>query len=158
MSDYRGHLWGGVVFFLGLAWAMVALSEKLGSPAWVAVFWGWKVLALFGVALLMALWPDVDMDSKGQRLFYRIFLAADALLIVGKHFQFAAILGLLAMIPIAGRHRGWTHTIWAAVLVALPFFVLPMYFCGQPTMVGVPYFLAALVGYGSHLILDRKFL
>ena len=157
MSDYRGHLWGGVVFFVGLAGAVVALSKKVGSPAWVEVFWGWKVLVLFGIALLMALWPDVDTDSKGQRLFYRIFLAADMLLIVAKLHQLAAILGLLAMIPIVGQHRGWTHTIWAAVLVALPFFVLPMYFTGQPTMVGLPYFLAALVGYGSHLVLDRTF-
>ena len=157
MSDYRGHLWGGVVFFVGLAWAMVALSKKVGNPEWLAVFWGWKVLVLLGIALLMALWPDVDTDSKGQRLFYRIFLAADMLLIVGKLHQLAAILGLLAMIPIVGRHRGWTHTIWAAVLVALPFFVLPMYFAGRPTWVGLPYFLAALVGYGSHLVLDRTF-
>ena len=77
MSDYRGHLWGGVVFFVGLAATVVALSAKMGSPVWAEVFRGWKVSVLLGIALLMALWPDVDIDSKGQRLFYRIFLAAD---------------------------------------------------------------------------------
>ena len=157
MSDYRGHLWGGVVFFVGLAAAVVAFSAKAGSPEWVEVFRGWKVLVLLGIALLMALWPDVDIDSKGQRLFYRIFLAADVVLIAGKLYQLAAILGLLAMIPIVGRHRGWTHTIWAAVLVTLPILVLPMYFKGDHTLAGLPYFLAAFVGYVSHLVLDRTF-
>jgi len=124
----------------------------------VEAFGDWRVLPLFAVALAMALWPDVDITSKFQKFFYRILIAVDVGLLLGKRYQEAAVLGLLAMVPIVSRHRGWTHTLWAAVLVPAPLALLPMYLDGEVTWVGLPYYLAGLIGYVSHLVLDRKFL
>jgi len=110
--------------------------------------------ALVTVTMLAALLPDVDTDSKGQHLFYGLLLAVDAGLIFFKHYKWSAILGLVAMLPAVGRHRGWTHTWWAmlavpGVLAAVPAVVLDL----SPEAVG-PYFAAAVLGYGSHLVLD----
>lgn len=158
MSDYRGHTWGAVGFFGALSAGMIALSGRIGDPLVVAPFRGARVVILFGIALLTALWPDVDIRSKGQRLFYGVFLLVDVALIAMKLYYPSAILGILAMIPLVGKHRGWTHTIWAAVLIPSPLLILPMYFKGTYTLAGLPYFLAAFVGYLSHLVLDRAFL
>jgi len=158
MSDYRGHIWGAVGFFGALSAGMIALSGRITDPTVVKPFKGGRVVVLFGITLLTALWPDVDIRSKGQRLFYSLFLLIDVALIAMKLYYQSAMLGLLAMIPIVGKHRGWTHTIWAAVLIPSPLLILPMYFRGAYTLAGLPYFLSAFAGYLSHLVLDRMFL
>ncbi|RKY61027.1 MAG: hypothetical protein DRP95_03435 [Candidatus Latescibacterota bacterium] len=159
MSSYRGHLRGGV-FFFGLAWLGLwgIYRSGLVGDAFVEAFRGWRVLPLLAVSLVMALWPDVDITSKAQKFFYRVLIGVDIGLLLGKRYQEAAVLGLLAMVPIVSRHRGWTHTIWAAILVPAPLLLLPMYLEGKVIWAGLPYYLAGLVGYVSHLILDRKFL
>lgn len=61
MPGYKGHLAGGLFFaVMGLAGAIM-----LG---WM-VFDPLKAAGLVGFCLLGALFPDVDTDSRGQRLF-----------------------------------------------------------------------------------------
>ena len=64
-------------------------------------------------------------------------------------------LGLFAILPILGKHRGWTHTYWAMLLIPSPLLVLPMVlFPEAAPLSGLPFYGAAVVGYFSHLFMD----
>jgi membrane-bound metal-dependent hydrolase YbcI (DUF457 family) len=86
-----------------------------------------------------------------------MILVADIFCLAIKEYKIAAIIGFLALLPIAGKHRGWTHTIWAMIVVPLPLIILPYYVLGFDWKTSMPYYLAAVTGYFSHLLLDRKF-
>src|SRR5690606_34211435 len=110
---------------------------------------------LFGLCLMFGLWPDVDTNSKGQNVFYGLFFLVDVALIASRHFEEAAYLGLFAILPILGKHRGWTHTYWAMLLIPSPLLVLPMVlFPEAEPLAGLPFYGAAVVGYFSHLFMD----
>jgi len=113
---------------------------------------------LTGFCLLGALFPDVDTDSKGQRIYYVIFAAVDLGLILQKHYIWAAWLGFFAMLPAIGSHRGWTHTWWAMLIVPFPILAIPFFIQGNEALrVFAPYYVAFATGYFSHLLLDGEF-
>jgi chromate transport protein ChrA len=126
MAGYRGHLAGATLFVLGYiallayafsvdaAYEQFSVLEQIGYP-----------LGLVVLALLFGLWPDVDTNSKGQRVFYSIFLVTDLFLIATEQFRAAAYLGLVALLPVLSHHRGWTHTWWAMLLIPSPLLLLP---------------------------------
>jgi membrane-bound metal-dependent hydrolase YbcI (DUF457 family) len=156
MPGYRGHLTGGIFAYalymgaLAAAFAVDAAWQQLGLIELVAY-----PIGLLGTCLMFALWPDVDTNSKGQDVFYTIFFVADLMLIAARRFEEAAYLGLFAILPILGKHRGWTHTYWAMLLVPLPLVVLPYVLAPERPLSGLPFYGAAVVGYASHLLLDR---
>ena len=155
MAGYKGHLFGATAFFaLYLAALLyVASVEALATRYSQMELLGYP-LGLFGLCLMFGLWPDTDTDSKGQNFFYTIFFLIDVALIATRHFEEAAYLGLFAILPALGPHRGWTHSWWAMLLVPSPLLVLPMIFFPERPLAGLPFYGAAVVGYLSHLIMD----
>ena len=149
MPGYRGHLAGGAMVwggcFAGAIWLGV-LQPRIETAA-----------VLCAAALMGALFPDTDTDSRGQNLFYAILVVLDLGFMIQGMYRWAAVLGFCAMLPALGRHRGWTHTWWAMVLVPLPILLLPMIFFDQAPGRALPYYLSAVSGYFSHLVLDRMF-
>ncbi|GAB1409158.1 metal-dependent hydrolase [Desulfovibrionales bacterium] len=145
MPGYKGHLVGGTVAG-ALVWSGLWLVGHAPSVPQTAL--------LFSLLLLGALFPDVDTDSRGQHLFYLNLAVLDVALIVRGHYAWAAVLGLVAMLPALGPHRGWTHTWWAMLLVPLPILALPLWMFEVAPSVLMPYYVAVVVGYGSHLLLD----
>ncbi len=155
MAGFRAHLAGAGAFGLVYLGALVAvyavdsaydrfsLLELATYPA-----------LLFMICLLFALWPDVDTASLSQKIFYSLFLIVDVTLVATRHFQEAAYLGLFALVPVVSRHRGWTHSWWAMVLVPAPLFVLPLLMLPERPFSGLPFYGAAVTGYFSHLFLD----
>ncbi|MEF8796788.1 MAG: metal-dependent hydrolase [Salinivenus sp.] len=156
MAGYKGHLAGATLFVLGYiallayafsvdaAYEQFSVLEQIGYP-----------LSLVALALLFGLWPDVDTNSKGQRVFYSIFLVTDLFLIATEQFRAAAYLGLVALLPVLSHHRGWTHTWWAMLLIPSPLLILPYLHVPERPLVGLPFYGAAVVGYLSHLVVDR---
>ncbi len=58
------------------------------------------------------------------------------------------------MTPIVGKHRGWTHTFLAMVLVPLPIVLVPYMNNRFIWDTGLIIYGAAVAGYFSHLWLD----
>ena len=151
MSGYRGHISTAVIFaallLAGLSFTTIAgtmpIEEKI-----------LKAIVILWLAVIFALFPDIDIKSKGQMLFYRLFFILDLVLLATDHHTEAALLGFLAMLPILSKHRGWTHTYWAMILIPLPIVVVPFYFGKVPIEETLPYYLAAEAGYLSHLVAD----
>ena len=106
---------------------------------------------------MFSLWPDVDIKSIGQKLFYSIFFLTDvALIFYFKELETAAYFGLLIILPILAKHRGWTHSRITAVLLPTPLLLVPMGMYGGTLLEGLPYYFAAVTGYFSHLFFDKK--
>jgi membrane-bound metal-dependent hydrolase YbcI (DUF457 family) len=148
LPGYKGHLAGGFVAGGITVSTAVLLHKFTASPMQLA--------AMMSFCLLGALFPDTDTDSKGQNLFYTMFLIVDGALIYRHAYQLAAWLGFFAMLPALGHHRGWTHTWPAMLLVGSPILVVPAFLLAADTLTTyVPLYLAFTLGYFSHLLLDR---
>ncbi len=153
MAGYRGHIAGGTVFtgiYIAVLSALAVLPPlvALGSGSIAST-----VAALLGVGVVFSLWPDVDTNSKGQDLFYGAAFIVDLVLILLGAYHLAAYFGLIALLPIVGKHRGWTHSFWAMIVVPLPFVIVP-YLAGQDLWRPWLLYGAAVVGIFSHLWLD----
>ncbi len=151
MSSYKRHIFGGALFFIPLSFILGLLFdyEELSNLEFLL-----QVGILLSITLLFSLWPDVDTKSKGQLVFYRIFVVIDIALILLQKHQEAAYLGLFAMLPLIGKHRGWTHSLLASILIPTPFIWLPVLYTGKFSYEGLAYYLAALAGYLSHRFID----
>jgi membrane-bound metal-dependent hydrolase YbcI (DUF457 family) len=151
MAGYRGHISTGVIFggllVVGLGYTSLAAAMPMEERVLKGVVIVW-------LAVLFSLFPDIDIKSKGQLLYYRLFFLLDLLLLVAGRFEEAALLGFLALLPIISRHRGWTHTLWAMLLIPLPILIGPMYISNSTATEGLPYYLGAVAGYLSHLLAD----
>lgn len=152
MPGYKGHISFAVVFGLilivGLGTTSLAKAMSLSLQLSTA-------LGVLWLAVLFALFPDIDIKSAGQKLFYRLFFVLDIGLIIAEKYKESALLGLLIIIPILSRHRGWTHTIFAMLLIPLPILLLPMYYTkNYYNTEGLPFYLGAVAGYFSHLVAD----
>ena len=146
MSLYKGHLAGGVfAFIIYLVILAVFFSYK---PTYETLIW-------FGLCILGSIWPDIDTSSTAQKLFYGFFLILDGIFLLAGQFTKAAILGFFALLPIIGKHSGWTHSISAAFIIPSPLIVLPVI---KPELNagGLEYYIPVVIGYLSHLVLDKE--
>jgi membrane-bound metal-dependent hydrolase YbcI (DUF457 family) len=149
MPGYRGHIAGGAAFGVtGIAAAAVLIGFR-PAPLDAGI--------MLAIAMAAALVPDIDTDSKGQNLVYALLVVADLVLIGLEEYRWAALLGLTAMFPALGRHRGWTHAFWAAAVMPLPILIVPALFFETNWQAMLPFYLAAVAGYASHLVLDEVF-
>jgi formate/nitrite transporter FocA (FNT family) len=118
-----------------------------------------EIVIFAAIAIMFALWPDVDIKSIGQKLFYTIFFVTDIVLIFYfQEYKIAAYFGLLIILPVLAKHRGWTHWRTTAILLPAPLMLAPMYMYGGTLLEGAPYYCAAVTGYFSHLFFDKKLL
>ena len=185
MSMFREHWIGGLVaygtFFIASLIATIAISIIYTVPmAWnptISVN-PIKIVGCFMVAVLFGLWPDVDIKSKSQKIFYMLLFILNVVLIVflGRYLE-SALLGLFAMLPIMSKHRGWTHAKGTMLLLPGLFLLIPIYaahpewYSGETfldafdvllgweelpriILTGLPFYVASFIGYASHLYLD----
>ncbi|MGM0444355.1 MAG: metal-dependent hydrolase [Fibrobacterota bacterium] len=156
MPGYRGH----TVLSLVIGVAVYVLF--LISSAWISVdifsnavssYGG--IFSLFAAVVLFGLWPDIDTNSVGQDIFYPLFFITDFIIILMGEYRAAAVFGLFAMLPVVGKHRGWTHTIWAALLIPSLLTAIPWMMYGRETAVGlIPYSVAGSIAFLGHIIID----
>lgn len=155
MANYKGHIVGGLgagVAYVAILGAIPHVLTKTGG-----LLSQWQFLAaLFVVAMLFGLWPDIDTNSKGQDIFFGAAFGFDILLIWQGYIEAAAYLGLLSMTPIVSKHRGWTHSKIAMVLVPLPIVIVPYLYRSNMLATALIFYGAAVAGYFSHLLLDGK--
>ena len=185
MSMFREHWIGGLVAYS--TFFIVSLIATITVSVLYAVPMEWnptmsvdpiKVVGCFAIAVLFGLWPDVDIKSKSQKIFYTVLFVLNVVLIVFlRKYLESALLGLFAMLPIISKHRGWTHAKVTMLLLPGVFLLIPIYaahpewhsgdtFLGAfnalleweelPSIVltGMPFYVASFIGYATHLYLD----
>lgn len=140
MANWKGHVIGGVALGGAYASAMSLVPVERFAEA-AGLLHDWQALAAaLVISVLFALFPDVDTNSKGQNIFFGLALAVDILLIWSGNIQAAAYLGLIAMLPVVGKHRGWTHSKLAMLLVPLPILVIPYPYNTQMLSISMIYY------------------
>ena len=154
MANYKGHVAGGALFG-ALYYGAIAYVpiEQLAETAGVLNDWQ-AIFALFVISMLFGLFPDIDTNSKAQDLFFAIAFPLDVLLLAVNRVEAAAYLGLIAMLPVIGKHRGWTHKKWAMLLVPLPIIAVPYLYDPAALPISAVFYGAAVSGYFSHLFFD----
>ena len=188
MSMFREHWIGGLVaystFFIISLIATLAVPifyngvPEAWNPTIPPVLDFLQIIGCFVIAVLFGLWPDVDIKSKSQKIFYSVLFVVNVVLIVflQKYLE-SALLGLFAMLPIMSKHRGWTHAKITMILLPGVFLLIPIYtnyaewtsggnlvsdFYGLrdwddlpvALLSGFPFYVASFIGYASHLYLD----
>lgn len=188
MSMFREHWIGGLVAYT--TFFIISVIVTLAVPIlYDSVPQAWnptippvsdliKIIGCFAVAVLFGLWPDVDIKSKSQKIFYRVLFVLNVVLIVFfQRYLESALLGLFAMLPIMSKHRGWTHAKITMILLPSVFLFIPIY-AGYPEwksggnlvdefnalrdwghlssaiLSGIPFYVAGFIGYATHLHLD----
>ncbi|MBL0332717.1 MAG: metal-dependent hydrolase [Chlorobiota bacterium] len=152
MPGYKNHISFAVVFALILivGSTTTAYANSMSLPLKLST-----AIGVVWLAVLFSLFPDIDIKSKGQLLFYRLFFVLDLILIILEMNKEAALLGFLTLLPIVSRHRSWTHSVFAMILIPLPILLLPMYYAkNYHNLEGLPFYLGSVAGYFSHLVAD----
>ncbi len=144
VPGYRGHLIGGTAAF---ALTFYLFQNQCHSSTTAIQ---WLICALAG-----ALFPDIDVKSKGQKYFYWVVLALLLIFLMAQEFELLAVCGITSIIPMLCKHRGLFHepwfvvglpaTLWASISIAYP----------QYTQIVFFYALFFAIGALSHLYLDR---
>lgn len=136
------HLLGGACVF-GL---LMLVAPKVSNTT----FLEWGLFALAG-----SLFPDIDTTSKGQKLFYILFMILIGFCIFFKRWLLCAAFALLLCVPIISRHRGLFHKWYFVTIFSVCSFIA--------LKINAPAYLPALcwdlcfftAGAYSHLLLDK---
>jgi hypothetical protein len=106
MAGYKGHLYGGLVVYA----CVITMVLSSGLATTLTVF-EWLLFSLAG-----ALFPDVDIKSKGQKLFYSVVCCLLVFFFYQGSFELFAVVTSLAMVPLLVNHRGLFHRTWFVIL------------------------------------------
>ncbi len=150
MPGYKGHLMGGAAAF-GATFAGVSVAQLMpaGDP--------YTILSCFACAMAGSLFPDIDIKSKGQHLFYWLLLGLMLYFFYNKEFLTLSYIAIAATLPMLVKHRGLFHNMWflIAALGALSY-VLMGYLPNHDQMI-VLHMIFFVGGAISHLWLDLGF-
>ncbi|MBT3455485.1 hypothetical protein HN446_00295 [bacterium] len=145
MPGYKGHVIGGAVAFV-LLFSFMDLSQVSHIT-----FVEWFLFTIMG-----ALFPDVDIGSKGQKLFYSLLLIVLAILAFYGRWFTCGILCFVSLFPILVRHRGLFHKWWFILIVPMPL-MLYLANCWPKFSHSLSWAtIFFMVGIFSHLLLDFK--
>jgi len=146
MPGYKKHLFGGACFYAIIIYVLRA--SKACNPS-LSTLLEWLAWTLAG-----SLFPDVDIKSKGQKLFYSLLFLVLIALALFERFKLIAILSCCCMTPLLVHHRGLFHRIW--FIVGLPLLLASLAGNWMPAYKNAFLYdaLFFILGAVSHLWLD----
>ena len=109
MPNYKGHLVGGVVAYALFLGAFIGITK----PSLLTAS-EWLFFTLAG-----ALFPDIDIKSKGQKYFYYAVLLFFIVFAAQQKFEMLGCCSFIVMIPMLVRHRGIFHNPLFVIVVPL---------------------------------------
>lgn len=146
MPNFKGHIFGGLLFY-----GLVLFLFSLTKTGWTTQLY-WLAATLAG-----ALFPDIDIRSKGQHLFLKILFLLLILCLFLQAYIPVVMLLFFSLLPIILPHRGLFHDLgFIAILCAgvdlVLIFVIPT---KARTIIVTSLFF--VLGVLSHLLLDKGF-
>lgn len=107
MPGYKGHSVGGLIAFGALRFAL----DSLRPTPLTSIEWG-------ACTLLGALFPDIDIKSRGQNIFYLALAVGYGLALMAGKLTWSPFFVAAALFPMLMRHRGLSHNVWFAVAIS----------------------------------------
>ncbi len=146
MPGYKTHLVGGLVSFV-VTFAAAYSFQKFTVDFPTAL--GWFFITLFG-----ALFPDIDVKSKGQGFIYPILLFVLLLFLKSGNMIAFTLVSIASLIPLVANHRGLFHNyIFIVGCAAVGAFCFNHYY--HISLLHYASIAFFCIGAGSHLFLDR---
>jgi hypothetical protein len=152
MPGYRAHIFCAVLLYglLVLCIGAFLKSYLVLSGGLCAIIAG-------------ALFPDIDIKSKGQHYLYWIYAATLGLLLL-LHWRhpkqlwtdLIICLAVLTIAPMLGRHRGITHAPLFVLALGATFWIISAGFYPQYTAHFFFYSCCFVLGALSHIWLDKR--
>ena len=148
MPGYKAH----VGFAACLYAVLLAVSGLVGKQSVTLSFY--KALEWFLCTVLGALFPDIDIKSKGQILFYECMVALLFFLWWKECRYLFVIVAFLALLPLLVHHRGLFHRPWFVISMPLVSALIAGHF--YPRLFDVFFVDACFFSIGalSHCFLD----
>lgn len=146
MPNYKGHIAGGCIAY-GIT---LYISFLLCPSVKLAQTIEWLACALAG-----ALFPDIDIKSKGQKYFYRAIFVILIVLSLQARIDLFMVVSIGAIVPMLVRHRGLFHNLWFLMaLIGSNWFFFSTQFphLSERLFADMIFFLAGII---SHLWLDK---
>ena len=144
MPGYQGHTAGGIATFALTVWALSVVDPTLRISLYVLPF-------CLSLTIMGALFPDIDIHSKGQKILYRFLAFAIPIAALLNLWWVLTGLLMLSVFPYIVKHRGITHNLWVILSIpAVPYFahVGPYH---KIIMLCTIFFTAGAL---SHIVLD----
>lgn len=147
MPGYKGHLFGSSIAYL----IILYFFYYWFNPSLLTML-EWGIFTSAG-----ALFPDIDVKSKGQHLFYIIIFFIFLILLIHDCYKIVACLSIFVLIPLLVAHRTLFHRTW--FIIALPCLVGLVVMHCMPNHADIIFMdvFFFIVGALTHLWLDLGF-
>lgn len=147
MPNFKGHLTGGIATYLFIL--------MLASQLTLRIYTNYSEMFLWlGLCLLGALFPDIDIRSKGQKIFYAILLLVLVWSIAYQQWSVLSVASIVSVIPLISRHRGISHNLWFILIIPMIIPITISYKGFQLTKASLFAYIFFVAGAISHLVLD----
>lgn len=144
MPGYKAHISFAVFWYC----IILLIVYRLYHPP---LIW----LLELGLCITMgALFPDIDIKSKGQKYIYTLFFVAAIPLLCMQYYMIVALVGWLFFIPMMVKHRGIFHdplymnmliaALWCVWYIHYPFIAKRYAW----------HVICFIIGMHSHIMLD----
>lgn len=143
MPGFRGHLIGGAVTYLAILQYIKSMQPSVSV-----------IISGFVFCMIGSLFPDIDIKSKGQKLFYSLALVVLCCFLYYERTDLFIGLSLLAIIPLLVKHRGLFHQLWFLIFVSITTGLVIGSFHSDFSAWAMKNALFFLAGAISHIVLD----
>lgn len=144
MPGFRGHLIGGTVTYLIILQCIKSMQPSIPM-----------LMSGFVFCAIGSLFPDIDIKSKGQKLFYTLSLCVLCLFLWYERTDLFIGLSFLAVIPVLVKHRGIFHELWFLIFISIMTGLVIGNFHDRYSVFAMNNALFFLAGAISHIFLDR---
>lgn len=147
------------LFFMhSKSWFLNYLPQSISQQQLLALY-PWAILCEWAACTFAgALFPDIDIKSKGQKLFYWIIVLSLLVLFgVYQQVRLVACLGIVAMSPMLVNHRGLFHRLWFIILCSIALWWSVSLWWPLATYAVLCDLIFFIAGVTSHLWLDMGF-
>lgn len=146
MPGYKTHLVGGVASFAAMSLLLSATMARVSSTTF---------LFYLSCSLLGSIFPDIDVASKMQRLFFIVATGALSCALLTNRTSCFLIIGGSVLLVTLLRHRTITHQVGFLVGMPLFFALGAVYLYQLPFNFVVNSTIFFITGCLSHVLLDR---
>ncbi len=144
MPGYRGHMVIASICFASVVYFFTASMLQLST-----------LIPGFVFCMLGALFPDVDVKSKGQKIFYVMLVLLLWYCLCTYRWDLFMVATFLGLLPILVRHRGLFHNIWFLFFITISVIACLKTYCFFGDKIGWQSGLFFLLGAVSHVLADR---
>lgn len=147
MPNYKGHLVGGTGAF-AISYYLLRATDNLPPSE------GYEVVLLYLLCLAGGLFPDIDIQSKGHKLFYQALFVGILFIIAYQKVALFVPLAAVSFFPLFLNHRGITHNPWFLLILSSVIPLIAHWFQPEFFPLALKAALFFTIGGWSHLLLD----